>query len=101
MVGVGEGSSEWRCPNEEPSKMHSRDATYRIQEEEGTGGGSQGSKSMKEQQVYRQTRVWDSPESNLNSGLSDVQTQTNRSRNSSSENTAADLRDHWDVQHVK
>lgn len=33
MEGVGEGSSGRCCPNaEEPSKMHSRDATYRIQE---------------------------------------------------------------------
>lgn len=30
---MGEGSSGRCCPNsEEPSKMHSRDATYRIQE---------------------------------------------------------------------
>lgn len=33
MEGVGEGSSGRCCPNaEDPSKMHSRDATYRIQE---------------------------------------------------------------------
>lgn len=33
MEGVGEGSSGRCCPKgEEPSKMHSRDATYRIQE---------------------------------------------------------------------
>lgn len=51
MEGVGEGSSGRCCPNaEEPSKMHSRDATYRIQE----GGGRRRLAEVKTQQ--RQSR---------------------------------------------